>query len=109
MKKLLILLAVAALVFVGCAKDFSFDTVESKKDVIDSGVAPEDIAAWESEVDADFAAVLAAIGTDDETEALASFDAKYGTDMTETGARFAAARFRPSPAPTGGGSGRCPA
>ena len=29
MKKLLILLAVAAVVFVGCAKDFSFDTVES--------------------------------------------------------------------------------
>lgn len=92
MKKLLILLAVAAVVFVGCAKEFSFDTVESKKDVIDSGVAPEDVGAWESEVDADFAKVMDALGTEKETSALAYFDAKYGTEMSKTGARYATAR-----------------
>ncbi len=92
MKKLLILLAIAAVVFVGCAKDFSFDTVESKKDVIDAGVAPENIEAWESEVDADFAKVMEALGTEEESYALAYFDAKYGTEMSKTGARFAAAR-----------------
>lgn len=92
MKKLLILLAVVAVVFVGCAKDFSFDNPDSKVAVIEAGVAPDDIEAWESEVDADFAKVIAALGTDDEAVLLADFDAKYGTNMSETGGHFETAR-----------------
>ena len=109
MKKFLLLMTVAAVMMVGCAKDLSFDTPDNKKDVIASGIAPADIEAWESEVDADFAAVLAAIGTDDETEALAGFDAKYGTDMTETGARFAAARAARAGSSGKSGSSKYPA
>ena len=92
MKKLLILMTALAVTLVGCSKEIAFENPDNKKDVIASGVEPADIDAWEAEVDADFAAVLAAIGTDEETEVLASFDAKYGTDMAVTGARFAAAR-----------------
>ena len=93
MKKLLILVAAAAVLLVGCgAKSLTFENPDSKIDVIERGIAPEDIDAWESEVDADFAAVLEALGNDGDLEALEAFDAKYGTDMAETGARFAAAR-----------------
>ena len=92
MKKLLLSLTVLTVILAGCSKELTYEVSDNKIDVIKSGVMPADLDAWESEVDADFAAVLAAIGTDDETSALADFDAKYGTDMTETGARFAAAR-----------------
>ena len=93
MKKLLILVAAAAVLLVGCGNNsFTFENPDSKIDVINSGIAPADIDAWESEVDADFAAVLESLGNDDDMEALAAFDSKYGTDMTATGARFAAAR-----------------
>ena len=92
MKKIVLLMAAAAVMLVGCAKDFSFENPDNKKDVIASGVEPADVDAWEAEVDADFAAVLASLGTDDMMDVLAGFDSKYGTDMTETGARFAAAR-----------------
>ena len=93
MKKLLILVAAAAVLLVGCGNNsFTFENPDSKIDVINSGIAPADIDAWESEVDADFAAVLEALGNDGDLEALEAFDAKYGTDMAETGARFAAAR-----------------
>ena len=92
MKKLLLSLTVLAVVLVGCKKELSYDVSDSKIDVIKSGVAPADIDAWEAEVDADFVAVLEALGTDGDLEALEAFDAKYGTDMAVTGARFAAAR-----------------
>ena len=62
MKKVLLSLTVLAVVLVGCSKEISYETSDSKIDVINSGVAPADIDAWENEVDADFAAVLAAIG-----------------------------------------------
>lgn len=93
MKKLLILVAALAVTLVGCSgNSLSFENPDSKQDVIASGVAPADIAAWESEVDADFAAVIEALGKDGDLKALEAFDSKYGTDMAETGARFAAAR-----------------
>lgn len=93
MKKLLILVAALAVTLVGCSgNSLSFENPDSKKDVIALGIAPADIAAWESEVDADFAAVIEALGKDGDLKALEAFDSKYGTDMAETGARFAAAR-----------------
>ena len=92
MKKIVLLMAAAAVMLVGCAKDLSFENPDNKKDVIASGVEPADVDAWEAEVDADFAAVLASLGTDDMMDVLADFDSKYGTDMKATGARFAAAR-----------------
>ena len=93
MKKLLILVAAAAVLLVGCGgNSLTFENPDSKIGVIEKGIAPEDIDSWESEVDADFAAVLEALGNDGDLEALEAFDAKYGTDMAETGARFAAAR-----------------
>ena len=93
MKKLLILVAALAVTFVGCSgNSLTFENPDSKKDLIASGIAPADIEAWESEVDADFAAVIEALGQDGDLDALEAFDAKYGTDMAETGARYAAAR-----------------
>jgi len=92
MKKLLIVMTALAVTLVGCSKEFSFENPDSKIDLIESGIEPADIEAWENEVDADFAAVLASLGSDNQTDVLADFDSKYGTDMTVTGARFAQAR-----------------
>lgn len=92
MKKSFLWVAAAAVIFMGCSADFPTEHYDNKQAVISSGVQPEDIAAWEAEVDADFAAVLAALGTEGETDALAKFDAKYGTDMLQAGDEFAAAR-----------------
>ena len=75
MKKLLILVAAVAVTLVSCGgNSLSFENPDSKKDVIASGVAPADIAAWESEVDADFAAVIEALGNDGDLEALEAYD-----------------------------------
>ena len=110
MKKLLILVAAVAVTLVSCGgNSLSFENPDSKKDVIASGVAPADIAAWESEVDADFAAVIEALGNDGDLEALEAFDAKYGTDMAETGARYAAARAARSGSSSSSGSSSYPA
>ena len=110
MKKLLILVAAVAVTLVGCSgNSLSFENPDSKKDVIASGVAPADIAAWESEVDADFAAVIEAVGNDGDLEALEAFDAIYGTDMAETGARYAAARAARSGSSSSSGSSSYPA
>ena len=110
MKKLLILVAAVAVTLVGCSgNSLSFENPDSKKDVIASGVAPADIEAWESEVDADFAAVIEALGNDGDLEALEAFDAKYGTDMAETGARYAAARAARSGSSSSSGSSSYPA
>ncbi len=92
MKKSFLWVAAAAVIFMGCSADFSTEHYDNKQAVISSGVQPEDVAAWEAEVDADFAAVLAALGTEVEADALANFDAKYGTDMLQAGDEFAAAR-----------------
>ena len=110
MKKLLILVAAVAVTLVGCSgNSLSFENPDSKKDVIASGLAPADIEAWENEVDADFAAVLDALGNDGDLDALAAFDAKYGTDMAATGARFAAARAARSGSSSSSGSSSYPA
>ena len=110
MKKLLILVAAVAVILVSCGgNSLSFENPDSKKDVIASGVAPADIEAWESEVDADFAAVIEALGNDGDLEALEAFDAKYGTDMAETGARYAAARAARSGSSSSSGSSSYPA
>lgn len=92
MKKSFLWVAAAAVIFMGCSADFPTEHYDNKQAVISSGVQPEDVAAWEAEVDADFAAVLAALGTEVEADALANFDAKYGTDMLQAGDEFAAAR-----------------
>ncbi len=92
MKKSFLWVAAAAVIFVGCSADFPTEHYDNKQAVISSGVQPEDVAAWEAEVDADFADILAALGTEGETDALAKFDAKYGTDMLQAGDEFAAAR-----------------
>ena len=109
MKKLLILVAAVAVTLVGCKKELTFENYDSKIDVIASGVAPADIEAWENEVDADFAAVLEALGNDGDLEALEAFDAKYGTDMAQTGARFAAERAARSGSSSSSGSSDYPA
>ncbi len=109
MKKLLVLIAATAVLLVGCKKELTFENPDSKKDVIASGIAPADIEAWENEVDADFAAVLDALGKDGDLEALEAFDAKYGTDMTKTGERFAAARAARSGSSSSSGSSSYPA
>lgn len=92
MKKSFLWVAAAAVIFMGCSADFPTEHYDNKQAVISSGVQPEDVAAWEAEVDADFADILAALGTEGETDALAKFDAKYGTDMLQAGDEFAAAR-----------------
>ncbi|BDC94505.1 hypothetical protein [Treponema bryantii] len=92
MKKSFLWVAAVAVIFVGCSADFPTEHYDSKQAVISSGVQPEDVAAWEAEVDADFADILAALGTEGETDALAKFDAKYGTDMLQAGDEFAVAR-----------------
>ena len=102
-------MTVVAVMLVGCSKELSFENSDNKKDVIASGIAPADIEAWENEVDADFAAVLAAIGTDSETDVIAGFDAKYGTDMTKTAARYAAARAARAGSSGKSGSSKYPA
>ncbi|MBR5400912.1 MAG: hypothetical protein IK102_03780 [Treponema sp.] len=109
MKKLLIVVAAAAVILVGCKKEITFENPDSKIDVIASGVAPADIDAWESEVDADFAAVLEALGNDGDMEALEAFDAKYGTEMTEVGARYAQARAARAGSSGKSGSSKYPA
>ena len=110
MKKLLILVAALAVILVSCGgNSLSFENPDSKIDVINSGIAPADIEAWENEVDADFAAVLEALGNDGDLDALEAFDAKYGTDMAETGARFAAARAARAGSSGKSGSSKYPA
>lgn len=89
--KTLTALAGLALLFTGCNSMLG-QNEESKVDVIKSGVAPDDIAAWEAEVDADFERVLKALGTDDELAALASYDNKYGTNLVEEFGNFTEAR-----------------
>ncbi len=110
MKKLLILVAALTVILVSCGgNSLSFENPDSKIDVINSGIAPADIEAWENEVDADFAAVLEALGNDGDLDALEAFDAKYGTDMAETGARFAAARAARAGSSGKSGSSKYPA
>ena len=109
MKKSFLLITAAAVVLMGCSNNLPVEDSNNKKDVIASGVEPADVAAWEAEVDADFAAVLAALGTDDEVIALADFDAKYGTDMAKTGARFASARAARAGSSGKSGSSKYPA
>ena len=92
MKKSFLLVTAAAVIFMGCSAAIQVEDSNDKRAVIAAGVEPEDVAAWEAEVDADFADILAALGTEGETDALAKFDAKYGTDMLQAGDEFAAAR-----------------
>lgn len=109
MKKSFLLVTAAAVIFMGCSAAIQVEDSNDKRAIIAAGVEPEDVAAWEAEVDADFAAVIAALGTDDETAALADFDAKYGTGMVETGARFATARMARAGKSGKSGSSKYPA
>ena len=89
--KTLTALAGLALLFTGCNSMLG-QNEESKVDIIESGVAPEDIAAWEAEVDADFQKVMDALGTEDELYELIQFDAKYGTSLAKDFGSYSAAR-----------------
>ena len=56
--------------------------------------APVDEAAYEAQVDADFEAVVATLGTADAARAFAAFDEKYGTSLSvDFSDRLAAPRF----------------
>jgi hypothetical protein len=82
MKKiLLVLAALVSLILAGCSPG-----------VAPGGQAPADIPAYEATVDADFQAVLAALGTDKAGPAFAAFDAEYGTSLS---ADFAEELSRP--------------
>jgi len=94
MKKFVLYLSLAtalsAFLFTACSHDFS--VTDDAKSVIATGEKPADVDEWEAQVDADFQKILEALGTSDEAYAINSFDKKYGTDMSEDAARFAAAR-----------------
>lgn len=66
---------------VGCSQQIL--NGDSKVAVINSGVEPENVTEWESELDADFEVLLNALTTSSETEALLAFDQKYGTNMAD--------------------------
>lgn len=101
-------IAVVAFILNGCSKAVAPDnqTLDDKKNVIALGEQPQDVEAWEKEVDADFAAVIAALGTDEEAAAFASFDSKYGTNMASSANQFETARAGKSGK---SGSGKYPA
>ena len=105
MKKLILLITVTAVILMGCSESVALRTNDNKLDVIAAGVEPTDVKAWEAEVDADFADVLAALGTERESFALAEFDAKYGTDMAKAGIQFQNARAARARAGSSGKSG----
>jgi hypothetical protein len=69
----------------------------------DKSLPPADIPAYEAQVDADFQAVIASVGTAGASEAFAAFDAKYGTELSVDFAdKLAQSRF-------GGGGSSYPA
>lgn len=60
----------------------------------DTAAPPADVPAYEAQVDRDFQAVIASIGTPGAADAFAAFDAKYGTSLSVDFAdRIAQARF----------------
>ena len=91
MRRIYLFVAMGAILFAGCTKNIAYNS-ESKLSVIEAGVEPEDVDAWNAEVDADFEKVMQALGTDDEVAVMQEFDAKYGTSMASESARFASAR-----------------
>lgn len=91
--KTLSILSIFVLSLTGCNNNgVLFDETESKIDIIKAGVEPEDVKAWEAEVDSDFQLVLESIGTENEIAALGWFDNKYGTNLKEEFGTYAEAR-----------------
>ncbi len=80
-KEFWIFFSLALLFFVaGCA----FDQPDVPASMIDGMVGePADFAAWEAQVNADFAVILESLGTDNSEKALAVFDSKYNTRLME--------------------------
>lgn len=78
MKKGIFVLIAASTFLIGC--NLYYDG-SNAKDIIEKGVEPRDVAAWEADVDADFQAILEVLGTEAEIDAIAKFDEKYGTDI----------------------------
>lgn len=95
MKKSLLMVAVVTVLFAGCTKNVAFDG-SSKVDMIESGIQPENVEAWENEVDTDFELVLKSLGTDQEYAVLENFDKKYGTDMAKEFGVYSQARMSSS-------------
>ena len=56
---------------------------DSKIEIIESGIEPENVAEWEAELDADFQVLLNSLDTSSQSEALIAFDQKYGTNLAE--------------------------
>ncbi|MBR5647233.1 MAG: hypothetical protein IKX23_11390 [Treponema sp.] len=92
MKRIYLFVVMGAIIFAGCTKNIVYDVPESKVAMMQTEQEPEDVEAWNQEVDADFEKVLQALGTDDEVAAMQYFDAKYGTSMAVESERFASAR-----------------
>lgn len=99
------MLVACSVFFLGCKNGLTNES-DSKISIIESGVIPNDVAAWEKEVDEDFNAVLNALGTDEEIAKLSAFDKKYGTHMLEESGKVSVARSGSSGK---SGSGKYPA
>jgi hypothetical protein len=75
-KSSLVLAVIVLALFAGCSVGPAADSK-----------APADVPAYEAQVDADFQAVIASIGTAEAAQAFADFDAKYGTELSVDFAR----------------------
>jgi len=62
----------------------------------DMTAMPADIDAWEARVNADFATVLASVGTDGAAKTFADYDARYGTSLSSDFSREIAERLSSS-------------
>ena len=80
MKKVIYAVFALTVLFMGCSQNIN-GKVDSKA-IIAQGEEPVDVAGWEADVDADFKAVMEALGTAKEKAAIKEFDAKYGTDIS---------------------------
>lgn len=77
-RKFACVLALSALVLGSCTNSLLEPDTDSP---VDMSQKPQDVAAWEAQVDADFAKVLDALGTEEAEAAMAAFDAKYNSEL----------------------------
>lgn len=92
MVRFLLVLTGSMVLLSGCNAGLVEKKANNRVDVIASGEAPADIAAWEAEVDENFRLVLESLGTEDELYALSNFDEMYGTNWKDNLGSYSAAR-----------------
>ncbi len=80
MKKVIFAVFALSVLFMGCSQNIAGRS--NSKAIIAQGEEPADVAGWEADVDADFKAVMEALGTAKQKAAISEFDAKYGTDIS---------------------------